>query len=96
MNEQDEMVIAYNNLDINQKRKELADEFTELVFMIKKLQNDVGVQNDINTNEDLKKLFDGISNEEKYMTGLYVNILNLKDELGLYLNKIIDLLYEEQ
>ena len=95
MNEQEQMLNAYANLKISEKRRELADEFSELVLMIKKLQGDIGVVNDINSSEDLKKLFDGITDEDKYMMNLYINVLNLKDELGAYLDKIIDILYEE-
>ena len=95
MNEQEQLLEAYSNLDISQKRKQIAEEITELVLVIKKLQKDMQIDSDVDNNTDLKKLYDGIKNEDEYLTILYSNIINIKDELATYLDKVVDILYEE-
>lgn len=94
MNTQEEILNAYDNLSVSEKRKELADEFTELILVVKRLQQDIQVDTENYINDDLKKLYDGIIDESSYLTNLYSNIINLKSELAEYLDKIIDILYE--
>ncbi len=94
MDEREQLLSAYNSLDISMKRKELADEFTELVFVIKKLQKDIDINEDSDINTDLKKLYDGIISEDEYLNGVYINIINFKEELAKYLDKVTDVFYE--
>lgn len=95
MEEQEQLISAYDNLSVSEKRKELADEFTELILVVKKLQQDMQINNENYINNDLKKLYDGVIDESNYLTNLYTNVINLKGELAEYLDKIVDLLYEE-
>ena len=95
MEEQEQLISAYDNLSVSEKRKELADEFAELILVVKKLQQDMQINNENYINNDLKKLYDGFIDESNYLTNLYTNVINLKGELAEYLDKIVDLLYEE-
>lgn len=95
MEEQEQIISAYDNLSVSEKRKELANEFTELILVVKKLQQDMQINNENYINNDLKKLYDGVIDESNYLTNLYTNVINLKGELAEYLDKIVDLLYEE-
>ena len=95
MEEQEQLISAYDNLSVSEKRKELADEFAELILVVKKLQQDMQINIENYINIDLKKLYDGVIDESNYLTNLYTNVINLKGELAEYLDKIVDLLYEE-
>lgn len=90
-----ELIDAYKNLDINDKRNELADEFTEFIGIINKLKKDVEIDENVNLSP-LKKLYDKTENEEGYLCFIYENILNVKEELAEYLDKVIDLYYENE
>ena len=89
-----ELIIAYKDLDIIDKRRELAEEFIEFLGVIKKLRDDMEITEPINL-VLVKKLYDTSSSEEEYLTAIYENVLNVKEELSVYLNNIVDLLYEE-
>lgn len=91
--ETNELLDAYNNLTLIQKRKELAEEFTELLGVINKLKEDIGVLEKIDLNP-LKKLYDTNISEDEYISSIYENMLNLKEELATYLDKVTDLYYE--
>lgn len=93
--ETNELLDAYNNLTLIQKRKELAEEFTELLGVINKLKEDIGVLEKIDLNP-LKKLYDTNISEDEYISSIYENMLNLKEELAEYLDKVIDLYYENE
>lgn len=91
--ENPDMLQLYNEMSIEDKRQELAEEFMELIMVIKKIKADADIM--VNEdNSDLRLLYDGNVNESIYLTYLYKNILNLKDELGEYLEKIADAFYE--
>ena len=77
MNEQEQLLDVYNNLDISQKRKQIAEEVTELLLVIKKLQKDMQIESDVDNNADLKKLYDGLKSEDEYLTVLYSNIIKM-------------------
>jgi len=89
MNENiNELINSYNDLTINDKRKELGREIAELSIVIKQL---ISYQTGIPLNEsllnDYNNLYDGNLSENDYLTGLYEDVINLKEDLGLYFSK---------
>lgn len=45
--------------------------------------------------EEFNNLYDGYSSESEYLTGLYEDILNFKELLGIYLSKTAIESYED-
>jgi len=89
MNENiNELINSYNDLTINDKRRELGREIAELSIVIKQL---ISYQTGIPLNEsllnDYNNLYDGNLSENDYLTGLYEDVINLKEDLGLYFSK---------
>ena len=89
----EQLINAYNNLDIEDKKVELADEFAEFLGLIQKLRKDVEINEPVNLNP-IVKLHSKTASEDEYLTSIYENILNLKEELAIYLDKITDEFYE--
>lgn len=89
----EELINAYKELNIEDKRHELGEEFIEFLGIIHKLRNDLEIPTLLNSSP-VRKLYDVNSSEDEYLTGVYENVLNLKEELAVYLEKIADALYE--
>lgn len=91
-----ELISSYDKLAINDKRRELGREIAELSIVIKQL---ISYQTGIPLNEsllnDYNNLYDGNLSENDYLTGLYEDVINLKEDLGLFLSKNIFDEYEE-
>ena len=96
MNENVDIIQMYSGLEIQEKRKLLADELFELVSIIKKMKSDLNMPNEDLENEVLKELYNLDRTEEEYIVSLYKNVINMKDELADYLTVIMDSLYEEK
>ena len=91
-----DLISSYAELTVNEKRRELGREIAELSLVIKKLLNDLaGGLNIENSIEEFNNLFDGNLTESEYLTGLYEDIINLKELLGIYLSKTALENYEE-
>lgn len=88
-----ELINAFKELDLIDKKKELADELTELAMVIRKLNNDININN-MGDNSNFRKLYDINSSDDEYLVSIFSNIINLKEELAMYLDKISDVLYE--
>lgn len=91
-----DLIASYDVLDISDKRKELGRELTEMTVIIKKLLDDlsgIGLQNV--SLEEFNNLYEGHSSESEYLTGLYEDILNFKELLGIYLSKTAIESYED-
>ena len=83
------LIQSYNELEITDKRKELGREITEISIILKKVlgnMSGISLSNNISLDE-FNNLYDGVSSESQYLTGLYEDILNLKELLGIYLSK---------
>lgn len=92
-----DVVTAYDELDVNDKRKELGIELTELTIVVKQLLNDISEQGpilNVNSLEEYENLYNGLISEEEYLTGLYEDVLILKELLGIYFGKIAPAIYE--
>ena len=94
MDDSKNIIQMYSEFDIQEKRKLLSDEISELVLIIKKMKGDLELPDDDPENSILKKLYSNDNSEDEYMVSLYENIFALKEELGEYLSVIVDSLYE--
>lgn len=91
-----DVVNAYDDLDVSTKRKELGIEISELTIVVKQLLNDISEKGAIfNTNslEEYENLYNGLISEGEYLTGLYEDVLIIKELLGVYFNKVVDAIY---
>lgn len=85
-----EVINSYDKLQISDKRKELGREISEMTIIIQKILNDITNQ-EIFTSDILSE-FDNLYNskitESEYLTGLYEDVLNFKELLGMCLDKL--------
>lgn len=91
-----DLISSYNELETSDKRKELGREITEMTIVLKKILGDMSSMNLPNVSlEEFNNLYDGYSSESEYLTGLYEDILNFKELLGIYLSKTAIESYED-
>ena len=92
--QREQLVAAYANLSVSDKRKELGRELAEASIMIYKLLSDItGVESMPNMDE-FNNLYDGTTSEDVYLSGLYEDFINFKELLSIYLDKVIADKYE--
>ena len=92
--QREKLVAAYANLSVSDKRKELGRELAEASVMIYKLLSDItGVESMPNMDE-FNNLYDGTTSEDVYLSGLYEDLINFKELLSIYLDKVIADKYE--
>lgn len=89
------LIEKYDSLSISEKRKELGREVAEMIIVIQKLISDTIAGVNISNLEDFNNLFDGESSESDYLTGFYEDLLNFKELLGMYLDKVVLPNYED-
>lgn len=91
------LIDSYSLLSVNDKRIELGREIAELSIVIKKLVGDLtGESERLNSIDEYDNLFDGKLSEADYLTGLYEDIIKLKELLGFYLSAIVIDNYTEE
>ena len=91
-----DLIGSYAGLTVNEQRRELGREIVELSLVIKKLLIDsLGGLNKEVSLEEFDNLFDSNLSESEYLTGLYEDIINFKELLGIYLNKTAIANYNE-
>ena len=84
-----DLVEQYSTLELSDKRRELGKEITETMIVLKKLIDD----SDMNANLEYDKLdeytnlYQTTTSEDEYLTGLYEDIMNMKELLAIYLSK---------
>ena len=94
MSEYENIIKTYSDFSIEEKRKVLSDEFSELALVIEKMRNDLNIPDSDPENATLKKLYTNDKSEDEYMVSLYENILALKEDIGEYLTVVVDNMYE--
>lgn len=83
-----ELVNSYNSLSIAEKRRELGREIAELSIVIKQLlSNQTGIELKEEVLKEYENLYNNAISESEYFTGLYEDVINLKEDLGLLLTK---------
>ena len=79
----------YNKLPTKEKRQELGKEITETMVVLKKLINDsdFAANLDYDNLDEYSNLYQSTTTEDEYLSGLYEDVLNLKELLAIYLSK---------
>ena len=92
----DELIASYDVLSITDKRRELGREIAELSIVIKELlSSQTGLQLNENILKNYENLYSKDLSESEYFTGLYEDVICLKEDLGLFLAKNIFDEYEQ-
>ncbi len=81
----EEMKNAYRQLDINDKRNQLSDELLIIFELIKRYENDKGI-NPITQVKNYDIVNDKNLNEDEILTFFYEDIYNIQQELITLLN----------
>lgn len=95
MNNNVELIKSFSNLPISDKRKELGREISELTVVIYKLLADITNVNGIPDMDEFNNLYDSKISEDEYLTGLYEDLINYKELLGIYLSKALGDVYNQ-
>lgn len=79
----------YNKLPLKEKRRELGKEITETMVVLKKLINDSDFAANLEYDnlDEYSNLYQSTTTEDEYLSGLYEDVLNLKEILAIYLSK---------
>lgn len=79
----------YNKLPLKEKRRELGKEITEAMVVLKKLINDSDFAANLEYDnlDEYSNLYQSTTTEDEYLSGLYEDVLNLKEILAIYLSK---------
>lgn len=93
MEEEKKLIEAYNELSLGEKRKELGKEIAEVTIVTQKLISDIVPNYQAKTTDEYTNLFDESVDENKYLTGLYQDVIEFKDILATYLEVVTDMYY---
>ena len=96
MSEKEKLVRSYDSLTTSDKRKELGREIAEITIVTEKLLSDINPNYSIKSMDDYNNLFEESTPEDKYLTGLYEDVIELKEELGIYFEKVTGTYYEDE
>ena len=83
----EEMKNAYRQLDINDKRNQLSDELLIIFELIKRYENDKGI-NPITQVKNYDIVNDKNLNEDEILTFFYEDVYNIQQELITLLNVV--------
>lgn len=93
MEEEKNLIEAYDELSLGEKRKELGKEIAEVTIVTQKLISDIVPNYQAKTTDEYTNLFDESVDENKYLTGLYQDVIEFKDILATYLEVVTDMYY---
>ena len=83
-------IVEYESLSLAEKRKRLGKEIAEMTYITEGMIHDIVADYEVKPIEEYDNLFDGSTSEEVYLNGLYEDLLDLQETLGLYFNKILE------
>ena len=95
MEEEKNLIEAYNELSLGEKRKELGKEIAEVTIVTQKLISDIVPNYQAKSTDEYTNLFDESVDENKYLTGLYQDVIEFKDILATYLEVVTDMYYSK-
>ena len=93
MDEERELIEAYDAMSLGDKRRELGKEIAEVTIVTQKLIADIVPNYLAKPADEYTNLFDESVDEEKYLTGLYQDVIEFKDILASYLEIVTDMYY---
>lgn len=81
-------IVEYENLSLVDKRKKLGKEIAEMTYLTEDLIHDLSPTFEVKPIEEYDNLFDANLSEEKYLDGLYEDLLDLQEVMGLYFTTV--------
>ena len=93
MEEEKNLIEAYDELDLGDKRKELGKEIAEATIVVQKLISEIVPNYQAKPTDEYTNLFDESIDENKYLSGLYQDVIEFKDILASYLEIVTDMYY---
>jgi len=90
---EEELIESFSNLPLESKRKEIGWEITELQLLINKLIIDIAPDYKVKTQEEYDNLFDSETSEDDYLTGLYEDIVEMKESFSTYMESVTSAYY---
>ena len=85
-----DLITSFDALTVPEKRRELGREIAEILIVIKQLlAEQTGLPLKEEVLKDFDNLYDGTISESNYLTGMYEDVIDLKESLGLFLSKNI-------
>lgn len=81
-------IVEYENLSLVDKRKKLGKEIAEMTYLTEDLIHDLSPNFEVKPIEEYDNLFDANLSEEKYLDGLYEDLLDLQEVMGLYFTTV--------
>lgn len=85
---QEEKILEYEMLSLPEKRKRLGKEIAEMTFITEKLIHSLWENYEVKPMKEYDNLFDETTSEEVYLDGLYEDLLDLQETMGLYYDAI--------
>ena len=93
MDEEKDLISAYDDLSLGDKRKELGKVIAEVTIVTQKLISDIVPNYQAKPTDEYTNLFDETIDENKYLTGLYQDVIEFKEILASYLEIVTDMYY---
>lgn len=81
-------IVEYENLSLPEKRKRLGKEIAEMTYIIEDMMHDINPELEVKPIEEYDNLFDASTSEEVYLNGLFEDLLDLQEVMGLYFETI--------
>ena len=91
-----ELVNSFSELPLEEKRKELGWEITEMQLLVNKLITDLAPDYKAKPVEEYDNLFDGSTSEDEYLTGLYEDVIDLKETFSEYCDVVTTAYYTDE
>lgn len=85
---ENELISAFSQLSLSDKRKAIGRELTETTMMFKTLLSNISEEAVPDNVDEYKNLFDSDLTEDEYLTGYYEDFLYFKNIMSAYLNAI--------
>lgn len=96
MDEKGKLIDSYNALPILEKRRELDREIAEMTLIMQQLIKDLKPDFVVKDMKEFDNLLEFNSTEDDYLTSLYEDIIELKENLGRYCDFATSLYYDDE
>lgn len=95
INLKQELIDSYNELTIGEKRVELGREIAELTLITEKMLKEINPEFQMKDLKEFNNLFDSNTSESEYLTGLYEDLIEMKEDIGAVYEVIFNKALEE-
>ena len=90
-----DLINSYNDLPLDEKRKEIGREIAEITLITQELLTDLNPNYPTKSVDEFNNLFDKNTSESTYLTELYADIVDLKETLGDYCDFATSMYYDD-